>query len=85
PLRRTADNPAFLDIITDVPLPITVDEVVPWEAAKVGAWAEMAGEGVILESVADIMACFPEAAPTRDKAREIAPLTVGEMSMLELY
>ena len=29
-LRRTAETPFFLDLITDVPLPITVDEVATW-------------------------------------------------------
>ena len=64
-LRRTAETPFFLDLITDVPLPITVDEVTTWEKACPGRWAEMASAGVLLESPADIQAAFPELAPTR--------------------
>ena len=71
-LRRDATSPAFLDIINDVPLPITVDATPAWADAKPGAWAEMAVEGVLMESAADIMACFPEAAPTRQAAREMS-------------
>lgn len=80
-LRRQADAPAFLDIINDVPLPISVDTAATWEDAKPGAWADMAPEGVLLESAADIMACFPEAAPTRDRAREISLPTLGVTSI----
>ncbi|MBP1184197.1 bifunctional DNA primase/polymerase [Methylobacterium sp. PvR107] len=76
-LRRGPDAPAFLDIINDVPLPISVDATPTWAEAKPGAWAEMASEGVLLESPADIMACFPEAAPTRDRAKEMCLPTLG--------
>ncbi|MBE7245312.1 MAG: hypothetical protein INR63_10180 [Actinomycetospora chiangmaiensis] len=70
PLRRTAESPAFVDIITDVPLPISVDRAVAWKDALPGGWADMAPAGVILESEADIMAAFPDLAPTRQAARE---------------
>lgn len=83
-LRRAAASPAFLDIINDVPLPITVDEVTTWDEAKVGAWASMASEGVLLSSPADIEACFPEAAPTRDRAREMCFPTLGVTPLREL-
>lgn len=83
-LRRDAASPAFLDIINDVALPITVGEVTTWDEAKVGAWADMASEGVLLSSPADIEACFPEAAPTRDRAREISLPTLGVTSIGKL-
>ncbi|WP_267428662.1 hypothetical protein, partial [Methylobacterium sp. GC_Met_2] len=84
-LRRGPDAPAFLDIINDVPLPVSVDAASQWDDAKVGAWAEMAVEGVLLESAADIMACFPEAAPTRDRAKEMVLPTLGVTSIRDLY
>jgi hypothetical protein len=83
-LRRGPEAPAFLDIVNDVPLPISVDATPRWDDAKPGAWAEMASEGVLLESAADIMACFPEAAPTRDRAREMCLSTLGVTSLREL-
>jgi hypothetical protein len=76
-LRRGPEAPAFLDIINEVPLPISVDATPAWDDAKPGAWAEMAAEGVLLESPADIMACFPEAAPTRKAAREMSLPTLA--------
>lgn len=82
-LRRTADAPAFLDIINDVPLPISVDATEAWDEAKPGAWAEMASEGVLLESATDIMACFPEAAPTRQAAREMSLPTLVVTSIIK--
>ena len=84
-LRRGPDAPAFLDIINDVPLPISVDTAPQWADAKPGAWAEMAPEGVLLDSPADIMACFPEAAPTRDRAKEMCLPTLGVTPIRELY
>ena len=83
-LRRDAASPAFLDVVNDVPLPISVDEVTTWEDAKVGAWAEMAPEGILLESPADIEACFPEAAPTRKTAREMSLPTLALTSIGKL-
>jgi len=83
-LRRGPDAPAFLDIINDVPLPISVGATPAWDEAKPGAWAEMASEGVLLESATDIMACFPEAASTRQAAREMALPTLVVTSIRDL-
>ncbi|MGU3407700.1 hypothetical protein [Methylobacterium brachiatum] len=80
-LRRTAATPAFLDIVSDVPLPISVDRVVPWHEALPSAWANMAPAGVLLESEADIMAAFPDLAPTRDAARANTVATSGVTSI----
>ena len=82
-LRRGPEAPAFLDIIGDTPLPLSVDRIEAWEAAKVGAWAEMAVEGVILESAADIEACFPEAAPNRRAARDMVPSTLAGTPIID--
>ena len=83
-LRRTGKAPGFLDIINDMPLPISVDAAVQWETAKVGAWAEMAPEGVLLESAADVQACFPDVAPTRKSAREMDLPTLALTSIREI-
>ena len=82
-LRRGSEAPAFLDIINDVPLPISVDATEAWDEAKPGAWAEMASEGVLLTSAKDIMACFPEIAATRDHAREVSLPTLGVTSIIK--
>jgi len=84
-LRRKAERPFFLDIVSDVPLPITVDVVTPWERARPGRWADMAGDGVLLSSPADVQAAFPDLAPTREAARWVVEgLTLGVTSIREL-
>lgn len=83
-LRRGPEAPAFLDIINDVPMPISVDAAPAWDEAKPGAWAEMASEGIILGCVADIMACFPEEAPTEKAARQRADLTSALTSIRDI-
>jgi hypothetical protein len=85
PLRRPAENPYVLDIISDVPLPLSVDRVEPWDAAVMGRWALMADDGVILQSPADIMGAWPHLAPTRDRARAMSDSTMGETSIKRLY
>lgn len=77
PLRRNGASPCFLDIISDVPLPISVDEAVPWDEASVGLWADMAMDGILLSSPADAEACFPELAPSRKAARGLCELTLA--------
>lgn len=67
-----------------MPLPISVDATPTWDDAKPGAWAETATEGVLLESAADVMACFPEAAPTRDRTREMCFSTLGVTSIRDI-
>ena len=56
PHRR--DRPCFLDIVGDVVLPVTVDEVAEWEAILPGAGADMMAEGVVLTNVADARKAF---------------------------
>ena len=58
PLRR--DEPFFLDIVSDVPLPIVVDEAVAWKAACPGRWADMAPAGVLLTTPEHARLAFPE-------------------------
>jgi hypothetical protein len=56
PHRREA--PCWVDIITDVPLPITVDETVQWGDVKPGAVGAMALTGVVLTNVSDARNAF---------------------------
>lgn len=56
PHRRNA--PCCLDIITDVPLPLTVDETVQWGDIKPGAVGVMALQGVVLTNVSDAQRAF---------------------------
>lgn len=80
-LRRGPGLPAFLDIIGDIPLPISIGNAVSWNEVKPGAWVDMATDGILLESAADVMACFPEVAPTPDRAKAVALSTLGVTSV----
>ncbi|MGY4428951.1 hypothetical protein ACVWWO_001428 [Bradyrhizobium sp. F1.13.1] len=56
PHRRAA--PCFLDLVGDVVLPLTVDEVVEWDAVCPGAEAEMMAVGVVFSNSRDAMKAF---------------------------
>lgn len=56
PHRRT--EPCFLDIISNVVLPITVDEVATWGDIEAGPEADMMTGGVVLTNVSDVMSVF---------------------------
>jgi hypothetical protein len=82
PLRRGADQPFFLDIVNDVPLPIVVDVVESWNAARPAPWAEMVAGGVILSSRTDVLAAYPDLDLTEDQARAMAQTFPGETSIM---
>lgn len=56
PHRR--DAPCWLDIVTDVPLPIDVSELVQWDDVKPGAVGAMALQGVVLTNISDAHLAF---------------------------
>ena len=72
PLRRGPDEAFFLDIVSNVPLPITVDRVEEWNAVRLGAWADMAAEGVVLTAASDIQAAFPDLAASAKAAQNMS-------------
>lgn len=55
--HRRAD-PCWLDILCDVPLPITVQSVERWSVVSPGAEADMAAIGVILRNSRDSMSAY---------------------------
>ncbi|WP_336490009.1 hypothetical protein [Methylobacterium nigriterrae] len=69
--RRGAENPYYLDIINDVPLPISVDAVEVWERVKPGRWADMAPAGILLTSATDVLRAFPGLGLTFKAARAL--------------
>ena len=60
-VNRTAANPVEIVIMNDLAMPLTVDEVVPWESLPAGREADMIVDGVVLESAPDMAACWPKA------------------------
>jgi hypothetical protein len=81
-LRRERYAPFFLDLVGDVPLPLTVDAVETWERARPGPLAVMASDGVLLQSPADIMARYKVG---RKNARLMASANVALTSIETLH
>ena len=69
-VNRTVLTPLEIDLFTDVVLPVTVDELLPWADLRPSRRDLMAIQGVRLENAADMAACFPELWPTADAARQ---------------
>jgi hypothetical protein len=67
-VNRTAETPLDVDILADVVLPVTVDEVQEWEAP--GHEVEMVAEGIWLESPADMARAWPDVWATAKAARD---------------
>ena len=56
--------------IADAVLPLTVQEVVPWQQIRPSRHDLMALEGVVLENAADMARCFPNLWPSAQAARQ---------------
>ncbi len=59
-VNRTADNPLEVDLLTDVVLPVTVNEVLDWDEVQPSRHDMMAAAGVELENAADMARAFPD-------------------------
>ena len=57
-----------IDLLTNVCLPLTVDEVVSWDKVKPGAEAVMLAAGVWLDSPSDMAKVWPHVWPTEEAA-----------------
>jgi putative DNA primase/helicase len=69
-VNRTAENPLQIDLLTDVVLPVTVNELVTWSELRPTRRDLMAARGVVFENAVDMAACFPDLWPTADAARQ---------------
>jgi putative DNA primase/helicase len=67
-VNRTAETPLDLDIVADVCLPVTVNEVSLWQEPSAIVEALVA-DGIFLVSPADMVKCWPTLWPTERKAR----------------
>jgi putative DNA primase/helicase len=65
-VNRTAANPLDVDLLFDTCLPITVDEVMPWQPPSL--LIETAVEGVMLMAECDLMKLWPHLWPNRTAA-----------------
>lgn len=58
-VNRDDVRPLHIEIMADVVLPLTVNEVVPWSTLLLGKRSVMSIAGVILENAADMSRAFP--------------------------
>jgi hypothetical protein len=67
-VNRTAETPLDIDILADVVLPVTVNEVVQWEAPSEAVEME-ARDGIALTSPTDMAKAWPDIWETAERAR----------------
>jgi len=67
-VNRTPATPLDIDVLANVCLPLTVDEVAQWSPPSEGV--EMAADGVILNSGSDMAVAWPGVWPSADAARK---------------
>ena len=68
-VNRMGENPVVIEIWNGLALPLTVDEVVPWEKVSSGCEADMVADGIALASPADMAAAWPRTWETAEAAR----------------
>jgi hypothetical protein len=67
-VNRAPETPLDIDVMADVVLPVTVDQVDDWRPP--GLEVEMVAEGVWLESPADMSKAWPDDWPTPQAAKD---------------
>ena len=84
-VNRTVDTPLGIDLLADVVLPVTVDELVPWSDLKPTRRDLMALAGIVLDNAADMAACFPNLWPSAEAARQDRARSVTNCYYRYLY
>jgi putative DNA primase/helicase len=69
-VNRSAADPLQIDLLTDVVLPVTVDELLDWQDLAPARRDIMASRGVVLDNAADMARCFPDLWESADAARQ---------------
>ena len=69
-VNRAAESPLQIDLLTDIVLPVTVNELVAWNDLRPTRRDLMAASGVVLENAADMALCFPDLWENHEAARK---------------
>jgi putative DNA primase/helicase len=69
-VNRTADTVLEIDLLTDVVLPVTVDNLALWSDLKPTRRDLMALSGIVLDNAADRATCFPDLWSNREAAKK---------------
>ncbi len=68
-IRRDGRSPCKVLLLTNVPLPIPVDELTEWPAEVPDRFELMMIRGMLLNSRNDMTVCYPDLFPTAESAR----------------
>jgi hypothetical protein len=79
-VNRRSATPLDVDILADVVLPVTVDEVRGWGEVEASEIVEMLAEGVVLTSPTDMAQCWPNVWATAEAARDWLKARAGGFS-----
>lgn len=72
-VNRTAANPVDVLVLTDIPLPVPVDELVGWDSMEPSmADLMLSAGGVVLNNHGDIATAYRDMWPTREAVKKAA-------------
>jgi putative DNA primase/helicase len=77
-VNRSAENPLQIDIVTNVCLPIEVDETTTWGAIQPSPWEVMGARAAIPLGHADQAACYPDLFGSAKAAEHAAAARAGK-------
>jgi putative DNA primase/helicase len=84
-VNRSADNPLQIDILTNIVLPIEVDEVTTWNRIQPSLAQIMRVRGAAPLSYGDMAAAYPDLFGTRDAAKMALTRENPEQIPIEKY
>jgi putative DNA primase/helicase len=84
-VNRSADNPLQIDILTNIVLPIEVDEVTTWNRIQPSLAEIMRARGAVPLSYGDMAAAYPDLFVTRDAAKMALTRENREQMPIEKY
>ena len=84
-VNRSAENPLQIDVLTNVALPIEVDEVTTWRRIQPSLAQIMRARGAVPLSYADMAAAYPDLFAGRDAAKMALTRENPEQMPIEKY
>jgi len=69
-VNRGAEDGLEIDLMTDIVLPVAVEQVLQWRDIKPTRTDTMAASGVVLDNAADMARAFPDLWPSHEAAKK---------------
>jgi putative DNA primase/helicase len=83
-VNRSADNLLYIDILTDIVLPIEVDEVTTWDRIQPCFAQIMRARGAVPTTLADIATAYPDLFVSRDAAKMALARENPEQTLIDI-